>query len=297
MSGTIARKVAAGVACALALGGCGSDDDDAGPDAGGASGGGASGFTSDGVTFSGGGGDQVTFSSGADQVTFAGGADQVTFSSGNPSGVTFSSPGAATFSSPPAPAAPVAPVVPGPPVTPSTDASGTPVGGSSINPADVGAADELGGDEPAGIDAPSSSDGPSGTPTRGEDGEDPRFGFWDAEDITEPDAPDAPDGVLRIALHDEEIWLERFIDEAGPGGSGQNCWSPDPRDPVRLVPDGDDLVEAEPSEGSLPVEYSVDSGGSLHVYTYAGERLRSEAIHGTALWGLAFADFPVCGDT
>ena len=294
MSGTIAWKVAAGVACALALGGCGSDDDEE-PDASGASGGGASGFTSEGVTFSGGGGDQVTFSSGADQVTFAGGADQVTFSSGNPSGVTFSSPGAATFSSPPAPVAPVAPVVPGAPIAPSTDASGTPIGGSAIDPADVGAADELGGGEAPGIDGSAPVGEASDVATRGED---PVFGFWSADDLVTPAAPAVPDErVFRIALRGEEIRVEWFVDETREGGSGQNCWTPDGRAPVTLV-DGDGaFVAVAPSGDGTRVEYGVGADGRLRVETYSDAGLEATAVHAPALDGLAFADFPLCAET
>ena len=295
MSGTIAWKVAAGVACALALGGCGSDDDDAGPDAGGASGGGASGFTSDGVTFSGGGGDQVTFSSGADQVTFSGGADQVTFSSGNPSGVTFSSPGAATFSSPPAPAAPVAPVVPGAPVAPSTDASGTPTAGSPIDPADVGAVGALGGEDAPAIDASAPVGGASETATRGED---PVFGFWSADDLVTVAAPAVSDElVFRIALRGEEIRVEWFVDETREGGSGLNCWTPDGRAPVTLVARDDAFVAAAPSGGGARVEYDVGADGRLRVETYSDEGLETTAVHAPALDGLAFADFPLCAET
>ena len=292
MSRTHARRVAAGVVCALGFGGCGSADD---PDAGGSgaasSNGGASGFSSGGVTFSDGGGDRVTFSSGGDQVTF----------SGAQTGATFSSPGAASFSSQPVPTVPTTPVVPSVPVTDTVDPD-VPTAGSAINPADAGAEAALGvapvpvvDESPSAIDESSSVGGLDGEGLPPMRGTDPLFGFWSADDMTVAASPAvSEERVFRIALHGEEIRIEWFSDEAREGGSGRNCWSADARDPVRLVEEGEAFVTAgAPGDGSR-ARYVVEPIGVLRVETYSDEGVASTTVHAPALAGLSFVDFPVC---
>lgn len=269
------RSAAAAAACALALAGCDARTDGDAAVAG----------TSDGATA--GAGDAAS-SGGADRVTFSSGTDRVTFSSGGQGAVTFSSPGGASFASPAAASPDEAST------DPDLDAAGNLGEAGDPDAVDFGETPDTvdvpgPGESPAVATGPG-GDGTSGTATRGAD---PRFDFWDGDEVGAPLTSD--DYLFRIALYGSEVWLEWFADETREGGSGENCWSPY-LTTARLEREGDLFVRNMGDDGATRVEYSHDAG-LLVEEMYLRDELQYVERYRPVLEGVAFSDFPVCGDT